>query len=85
MLIPGSDDERDYELPREEAEAEWEALVEVAATEIEHRYRMESEPVREMGTGYPALRKVEEWLAACFTRMAVGWWTHLAIRSIVTI
>ena len=41
MLVYGSEADRDWELPREEAEAERELLVEMEATEIRHRYAME--------------------------------------------
>ncbi len=43
VLVLSGNAERDCELLREEAEAEWEILVEMAATEIRHRYAMELE------------------------------------------
>gem|GEM_PF-3576747 len=41
VLVLSSNAERDWKLPREEAEAERELLVEMEATEIRHRYAME--------------------------------------------
>jgi len=84
VLVLSGNAERDCELLREGAEAEWEILVEVAATEIKHRYAMELElrVVREMATLVPALRQIREWLAACLTWLAawlssiVTTWTH---------
>ena len=41
VLVPSANADRDWELPREEAEAERELLVEMEATEIRHRYGLE--------------------------------------------
>ena len=51
-LVYSGNADRDRELPREEAEAEREPLVEMEATEIKHRYGMETETVGKSWTSW---------------------------------